>query len=189
MGGDVKIASFNVLNYFTLTGEAYERSGLGTCTYYTDRNGNRVTVNRCSGTGPRGAADDANLQRQQAKIVNAIDGLGADVVSLEEIENSAAFGMDRDTALRTLVAALNEKAGREEWAAVASPTRVPAQEDVIRTAFIHKVGVVEPVGESVIDDDPAFDNARDPLAQEFRPVGGKATDDFSVSQRSCGGRQ
>ncbi|MDR6118752.1 5'-nucleotidase [Aeromicrobium sp. SORGH_AS981] len=180
VGGDVKIASFNVLNYFTLTGEAYERSGLGTCTYYTDRNGNRVTVNRCSGTGPRGAADDANLQRQQAKIVNAIDGLGADVVSLEEIENSAAFGLDRDTALRTLVAALNEKAGREEWAAVASPTRVPAQEDVIRTAFIHKVGVVEPVGESVIDDDPAFDNARDPLAQEFRPVGGKAADDFVV---------
>jgi 5'-nucleotidase len=180
VGGDVKIASFNVLNYFTLTGEAYERNGLGTCTYFTDRDGDPVTVNRCTGTGPRGAADDANLQRQQAKIVRAIEGLGADVVSLEEIENSAAFGMDRDTALRALVAALNEQAGRTEWAAVASPARVPEQEDVIRTAFIHRVGVVEPVGESVIDDDPAFDNARDPLSQEFRPVGGKATDDFVV---------
>jgi 5'-nucleotidase len=180
VGGDVRIASFNVLNYFTLTGEAYERSGAGTCTYYPDRNGNRVTVNTCTNDGPRGAADDANLQRQQAKIVKAIDGLGADVVSLEEIENSAAFGMDRDTALRTLVKALNDAAGREEWAAVASPTRVPEREDVIRTAFIHRVGVVEPVGESVIDDDPAFDNARDPLAQEFRPVGGKDSDDFVV---------
>lgn len=180
VGGDVKIASFNVLNYFTLTGEAYEKSGAGTCTYYSDRNGNRVTVNSCTNDGPRGAADDANLQRQQAKIVNAIDALGADVVSLEEIENSAAFGMDRDTALRALVAALNEKAGREEWAAVASPTRVPEREDVIRTAFIHRVGVVEPVGESVIDDDPAFDNARDPLSQEFRPVGGTERDDFLV---------
>ena len=77
MGGDVKIASFNVLNYFTLTGEAYEKSGAGTCTYYSDRNGNRVTVNSCTNDGPRGAADDANLQRQQAKIVNAIDALGA----------------------------------------------------------------------------------------------------------------
>lgn len=180
VGGDVKIASFNVLNYFTLTGEAYEQAGLGTCTYYTDRTGERVTVNTCSNNGPRGAADAENLERQQAKIVAAIDALGADVVSLEEIENSAAFGLDRDTALRALVAALNAEAGRQEWAAVASPTRVPEAEDVIRTAFIHRVGVVEPVGESVIDDDPAFDNARDPLAQEFRPVGGDEGDDFVV---------
>jgi 5'-nucleotidase len=180
VGGDVKIASFNVLNYFTLTGEAYEQSGLGTCTYFRDRTGEPVTVDSCTNGGPRGAAGADDFQRQQAKIVKAIDGLGADVVSLEEIENSAAFGMDRDTALRALVKALNDAAGREEWAAVASPAQVPEREDVIRTAFIHRVGVVEPVGESVIDDDPAFDNARDPLAQEFRPTGGDEGDDFVV---------
>ena len=180
VGGDVKIASFNVLNYFTTTGADYEARGLGTCTYYRDRAGVPVTVNSCTNDGPRGAADATNLQRQQAKIVAAIDALGADVVSLEEIENSAAFGLDRDTALSALVDALNAKAGRTAWAFVPSPAAVPASEDVIRTAFIHRVGVVEPVGTSVIDDDPAFDNARDPLAQAFRPTGGTADDDFLV---------
>ncbi len=180
VGGDLSIASFNVLNYFTLTGEAFEATNLGTCTYFTDRLGEKVTNNRCDPDGPRGAADDANLERQQAKIVSAINTLDADVVSLEEIENSAAFGIDRDTALNALVKALNEAAGREQWAAVASPADLPESEDVIRTAFIHRVGAVEPVGESVIDDDPAFDNAREPLAQEFRPTGGDAEDEFVV---------
>lgn len=180
VGGDLSIASFNVLNYFTLTGEQFVSNDLGTCTYFTDRLGENVTNNRCDPDGPRGAANAANLARQQAKIVSAIDTLGADVLSLEEIENSAAFGIDRDTALLTLVDALNEAAGRQEWAAVASPTDLPESEDVIRTAFIHRVGVVEPVGESVIDDDPAFDNAREPLSQEFRPTGGDEDDDFVV---------
>ena len=180
VGGDVTIASFNVLNYFTLTGEQFEASGLGSCSYYTDRLGERVTTNRCNPDGPRGAADDENLARQQAKIVAAINTLGADVLSLEEIENSAAFGMPRDTALDTLVGALNDAAGTERWAAVPSPAALPESEDVIRTAFIHRTGVVEPVGESVIDDAPAFDNAREPLSQEFRPVGGDAGDDFVV---------
>src|SRR5690606_4985553 len=134
VGGDVRLATFNVLNYFTTLGEDYEANGLGTCTYYPDRAGDPITVNRCTNDGPRGAADADNLQRQQDKIVAAIAQLGADVVSLEEIENSAAFGIDRDTALRALVAALNEHAGREEWAAVTSPAAVPEAEDVIRTA-------------------------------------------------------
>ncbi|MFD1858564.1 ExeM/NucH family extracellular endonuclease [Aeromicrobium camelliae] len=180
VGGDVRLATFNVLNYFTTVGEDYEANGLGSCTYYTDRAGDPITVNRCSNEGPRGAADAENLQRQQDKIVAAISQLGADVVSLEEIENSAAFGIDRDTALRALVAALNEHAGREEWAAVASPAAVPEAEDVIRTAFIYRPDAVAPVGESVILDDPAFDNARDPLSQEFRPVGSGEQDDFLV---------
>ncbi|GAA2071835.1 hypothetical protein GCM10009821_07250 [Aeromicrobium halocynthiae] len=178
--GDVKVAAFNVLNYFVTTGADYEANGLGTCTYYTDRAGAPVTVNRCTGVGPRGAADDANLARQEAKIVAAINSLEAEVVALQEIENSAAFGIDRDTALRALVAALNEDAGRERWSVVASPADVPQPEDVIRTAFIHDTDAIETVGESVILDDPAFDNARDPLAQTFRPVGAGADDDFVV---------
>ena len=35
VGGDVKLATFNVLNYFPTTGEEFVSSGLGTCTYYT----------------------------------------------------------------------------------------------------------------------------------------------------------
>ena len=85
VGGDLKLAGFNVLNYFPTTGD--ELTG---CTYYTDRDGDPVTVN--SGCDARGAAEQEDLDRQQVKIVKAINGLGADVVSLEEIENSARFG-------------------------------------------------------------------------------------------------
>ena len=94
----------------------------------------------CTHNGPRGAANAENLARQQAKIVTAINALGADVVSLEEIENSAAFGKPIATrALATLVAALNADAGADKWTAVgiAGPT-VPEAEDVIRTAFIYR---------------------------------------------------
>ncbi|MGL1622439.1 hypothetical protein ACSTG8_23645, partial [Vibrio parahaemolyticus] len=68
---------------------------VGCTSTYKDRAGNPITADKCPNNGPRGAANDENLQRQQAKIVAAINGLGADVVSLEEIENSAQFGKDR----------------------------------------------------------------------------------------------
>lgn len=185
VGGDLKLASFNVLNYFTETGEDFVADG-GTCSYYTDRAGARVTVNSCNLNGPRGAADDVNLARQQAKIVAAINTLDADVLSLEEIENSAQYaGPDRrDDALRTLVAALNTAAGSQRWAFVPSPAPAdrPAvtDEDVIRTAFIYQPAAVEAVGASSILQSPAFGNARDPLAQEFRPAGGSDAQDFVV---------
>ncbi|SMH46369.1 Predicted extracellular nuclease [Rathayibacter oskolensis] len=167
VGGDLSIASFNVLNYFSTTGDS-----ITGCTFYTDRDGDPVTVN--SGCDARGAANADDLERQQAKIVTAINTLGAGVVSLEEIENSAKFGKPRDEALATLTAALNTAAGSEVWAYVPSPAALPpiAEEDVIRTAFIYKKAVIEPVGESVIlTESTAFSNARKPLAQEFRLIG------------------
>lgn len=184
-GGSVRIASFNVLNYFPTTGAEFVAGG-GTCSWYDDRDGNHVTVNRCVGAdgsdGPRGPADDGDLQRQEEKIVHAIDALDADVVSLEEIENSGKFGKDRDAAVRRLVSALNVDAGDGTWDYVPTPSTATnqADEDVIRTAFIYRTGTVEPVGESVIDDAPAFDIARDPLAQAFEPVGGSRASRFLV---------
>ncbi|WZH35292.1 MAG: ExeM/NucH family extracellular endonuclease [Microbacterium enclense] len=166
VGGTVQLASFNVLNYFTTTAE-----DVGCDSVYTDREGNPITANRCPEPGPRGAANDENLQRQQAKIVAALNALDAEVVSLEEIENSAALGKPRDEALSTLVAALNADLGEDVWAFVPSPSALPASEDVIRTAFIYKKAAVGPVGDSVILDDPAFANARQPLAQAFAPAG------------------
>ncbi|NIJ05253.1 ExeM/NucH family extracellular endonuclease [Frigoribacterium faeni] len=174
VGGDVKLASFNVLNYFTTTGDQ-----LTGCTYYRDRTGAPLTVNE--GCDARGAADAANLARQQVKIVTAIDALGADVVSLEEIENSARFGEDRDAALSTLVGALNAAAGSDVWAFVPSPAPEarPADEDVIRLAFIYKKAVVEVAGAStILTGSAAFSNAREPLSQAFRPVGGDADSTF-----------
>ncbi|WP_295823771.1 ExeM/NucH family extracellular endonuclease [uncultured Microbacterium sp.] len=165
VGGDLKISSFNVLNYFTTTAASVNCTSV-----YRDRAGNPITANTCPAPGPRGAANDENLKRQQAKIVAAINGLGADVVSLEEIENSAKFGKNRDAALSTLVGALNTALGSEQWAFVPSPAALPTTEDVIRTAFIYKKAVAAPVGDSVIFNDAAFRNARQPLAQAFAPV-------------------
>src|SRR5690606_3131392 len=125
------------------------------------------------GCDARGAANAENLERQETKIVAAIDALDADVVALMEIENSTPFGKDRDQALSDLVDALNEAAGADEWAFVPSPSALPDDEDVIRLAYIYQVDAAEPVGESqILLDDPAFVNAREPLAQVFQPVGG-----------------
>ncbi len=168
--GRLKIASFNVLNYFTTTGADAVAAG-ATCSFYNDRDGNHITVNTCDDPGVRGAADAANLARQQAKIVAAINALDADVVSLEEIENATIAGKPRDAAVAALVDALNAAAGSTRWAYVPSPAVVPAGEDVIRTAFIYNPNAVSLVGDSVISADPGFDNARPSLAQGFAPTG------------------
>lgn len=166
VGGNLKLASFNVLNYFTTTGDQ-----LSGCIFYTDRDGNPITVKE--GCNARGAANAENLQRQQSKIVAAITKAGADVVSLEEIENSAQFGKNRDDALSKLVDALNVKTPGV-WDYVRTPANAPppSDEDMIRTAFIYKKAVAEPVGESIIHNDTvAFASARKPLAQVFKPIG------------------
>ncbi|MEV7574596.1 ExeM/NucH family extracellular endonuclease [Pseudarthrobacter sp. NPDC089323] len=173
VGGNLKIASFNVLNYFPTTGDQ-----LTGCTYYTDRDGNPVTVR--GGCNARGAANAENFQRQQDKLVSAITKAGADVVTLMEIENSAQFGKNRDDALARLVDALNV-ATPGVWDYVRSPANAPAltDEDMIRTAFIFKKAAAEPVGESIIHNDTvAFASARKPLAQMFKPAGGAAGTEF-----------
>ena len=166
VGGQVSLASFNVLNYFTTTGDQ-----LSGCQYYDDREGNHITVR--GGCDARGAANVESLERQETKIVTAINKLDASVVSLMEIENSAAFGKDRDDALATLVKRLNEAAGTEKWDFVDSPAAVPSDEDVIRTALIYQPAEVAPQNEStILDDQDAFSNAREPLSQAFAPKDG-----------------
>jgi 5'-nucleotidase len=142
VGGDVRIASFNVLNYFVhFGGDA------------------------------RGADDEAGLAKQEAKIVSAISALGADVVALEEIENSIRFeANDPQKALKRLVAALNAKDGAGTWDYVRSPANLPpaAQQDFITAAVIFKPGSVTPSGESkTINDETVWFNAREPIAQTF----------------------
>lgn len=160
---DLKLASFNVLNYFTDLGK--DEDG---CKAYTDRTGTPVTANFCT---VRGAYTREAFHDQQAKIVTAINGLDADVVALMEVENSASItylpGQPRDKALAHLVDELNKAAGSQVWGYVASPTVVPPHEDVIRTAFIYRLDSVRPEGPSLILMDDAYANARQPLAQKF----------------------
>ncbi|MCY7395489.1 MAG: ExeM/NucH family extracellular endonuclease [Nocardioides sp.] len=179
VGGDLKLATFNVLNYFTTLG-----ANLPGCTSFKDRAGIPVTVNSCPGSGPRGAWDATNLKRQQDKIVNAMNTMDADIVSLEEIENSLSVdgpSADRDEALATLVAALNADAGYTRWDYARSPVALPTSEDVIRTAFIYDPNTVARVGASkILIGSAAFTNARQPLAQAFKARGAADSTAFAV---------
>ncbi|WP_104106732.1 ExeM/NucH family extracellular endonuclease [Nocardioides sp. 616] len=203
VGGDLRLATFNVLNYFNTTGEQYVAAGAAqsppvqtACTWFEDRDGNRIGNRSCGvgtgsgndGSGPRGAATAASFGRQQAKLVRAINTLDADVVALEEVENSIKLvgEADRDDALASLVTALNADAGSRRWRFVPSPQEavVPAavsQQDVIRSAFIYQHRAVRPVGRSdLLLDTTEFANAREPLAQAFRPRGAGRPEAFAV---------
>ena len=80
---DLKVASFNVLNYFTDLGDADP-----SCTAYYDRDNSGDTVR--DGCDNRGAWDAADLARQTEKEVSAINGLDADVVhEVERIDDVA----------------------------------------------------------------------------------------------------
>ena len=134
VGGNVKIATFNMLNYFVHPAQDWVSNAATpplstpgsdrTCTYYTARStpspAERLTANTCTWTdprttpptllsaGPRGAATATSLDRQEAKEVAAINTMDADVMSLEEVENPVKIGYaDRDAALKRLVTALN----------------------------------------------------------------------------------
>jgi predicted extracellular nuclease/2',3'-cyclic-nucleotide 2'-phosphodiesterase (5'-nucleotidase family) len=195
VGGDVKLATFNVLNFFPTTGNEYVAAGGGNvCTYFTDRDGAQTTTNQCgnpnanSGNGPRGAANAANLQRQRDKIVAAINTANADIVSLEELENSVKFGKNRDFAIGELVDALNV-GHLGKWAFVPSPAPadLPAvgDQDVIRTGFIYQPANIALVGTSRVlanqsSGTGVFANAREPLAQAFKKVGSPDADAFAV---------
>lgn len=163
VGGDLQLAAFNVLNYFTDLGQ--DEAG---CEGYPDRFGNPVATNYCE---VRGAYTAQAFADQKAKIVAAINGLDAEVVALMEIENSAGISYvdhARDHTLAELVASLNKAAGTTRWAYAESPTVVPGTEDIIRTAFLYDPSKVDALGPSLIDLDDAFANARYPLAQKFK---------------------
>ena len=170
---DIKVASFNVLNYFTTLGTED-----ADCDPYTDRDGGGVSVR--TGCDQRGAWDAQDFQRQQEKIVSAINSLDADVVGLMEIENSAALGEQADEALASLVTALNTAAGANTWAYVPSSTELPpaSEQDVITNAMIYKPASVMRVDQSRALGDQsaegqAFGNAREPIAQVFKNKYGK----------------
>ena len=147
VGGDVQVGAFNVLNYFL--------------------------------TPPpvgRGARTPAQLELQAAKTVPAILALDADVVALQEVEDTDSTGLtpgNADTALADLVRRLNVAVGYDAWTFPAFPAELlEVDRDVIRNAVIYRRDVVEPIGPSVgLVDEENFDNAREPIAQTFSKDG------------------
>ena len=170
---DLRVASFNVLNYFTDLGDQDPD-----CNAFWDRDGNGNNVQ--GGCDQRGAWDPDDLARQTEKEVSAINALGADVVGLMEVENSAKFGHPRDETLAHLVEQLNLEAGAGTWAYVPSSTDLPSVDlqDVITNGIIYKPARVMRVDRSRALGDQsaenqAFGNAREPIAQTFRQKNAK----------------
>ncbi|XVX18768.1 ExeM/NucH family extracellular endonuclease [Actinomycetota bacterium] len=164
VGGNLKLGSFNVLNYFTELGE--DEDEFKNCNFYADREGTPVTTNYCE---VRGAWTHAAFEDQKAKLVTAVNGMGSAVVALLEIEASNQvtwINRDRDYTLREFVAELNAEGGN--WAYAESPVVTPGSEDIIRVAFIYNPKLVRPVDTSFIHMDDAFANARYPLAQRWQ---------------------
>lgn len=168
---NIRVASFNVLNYFTTftNGQtAGGQSGQG-CTL-----GGATSAANC-----RGADNAAEFARQQAKIVSALKALNADVVGLMEIQNNGVV------ALQNLATALNAAYGSNVYSIV-SNLNGSTGDDAIRVAMIYKASAVTPVGAAVSDNDPIHN--RPPLAQTFSAANGER---FSVvvnhfkSKSSC----
>lgn len=154
--GDITVASFNVLNYFTTLD-----TGPSICSP--------------SGTlGCRGANSAAELERQTDKIVAALAEIDADIVGLIEIENN-------DTAsLAALVGALN--AVGDDYNFIDTGT---IGGDAIKVALIYKKKVVKPKRDFAILDtsvDARFIDTknRPVLAQTFK-LKGKGDERFTVA--------
>jgi predicted extracellular nuclease len=151
LGGDVKVAAFNVLNSFDTIDTTPDNAG------------------PCGPSGTldcRGADSDAELVRQRTKIVAALAEIDADVFGFMEIQN------DEGQTTNSIVEALNA-AGAGPYAAIDTGF---IGTDAIKVALIYKPASVEPVGDFVILDstvDPDFIDTRNrpALIQTFEQVG------------------
>lgn len=149
--GNVKVASFNVLNYFN-------GDGLG---------GGFPTS--------RGADSAAEFERQRAKILSAMVALDASVIGLMEIEND---GYADTSAIADLVAGLRQASGIDGWQYVSAAG--PVGTDEIAVGLIYRADLLSTVGalkvldssNSPLDEQGValFDDSRNrPMfAQQFR---------------------
>jgi len=143
--GELKIVSFNVLNYFTTIDTTPYPPG----SPYTSEN------------TPRGADSPLEFTRQQDKLVSAALDIDADVYGLNEIE-----AWDGAGAVAAFTEALNAAAGSPIYNFIHDPlTGVGG--DAIQQAIIYKPASVSPVGEALSLSVAPFDLYRYPIAQLF----------------------
>ena len=149
LGGVVKVASFNVLNYFN-------GDGLG---------GGFPTS--------RGATTSVEFDRQRAKIISAIQAIDADVIGLMEMENDAK----PNSAIEDLVSGLNAVAGAGTYAFI--DTGVVGSDEIRVALLYKPGTVTPFGSFAVLDSlvDPLFqdDRNRPALAQTFEAAGEKFT--------------
>ena len=69
VGGDIKLATFNVLNFFPVSAAEFValNPATNTCTPFLDRDDNPIAVDSCNPNGPRGAWDDTTCAASAAR--------------------------------------------------------------------------------------------------------------------------
>ncbi|HRD66857.1 MAG TPA: ExeM/NucH family extracellular endonuclease [Candidatus Competibacter sp.] len=154
VGGSLKVASFNVLNYF-LTLD-YPSGDLLDNTCGPSRN------QEC-----RGADSAVEFERQRAKLIAALTKLDADVAGLIELENTT--GVD---PLADIVDGLNAAVGSGTYAYIDTGT---IGSDAIKVGLIYKPDAVIPVGtykilDSSVDARFLDTKNRPVLAQAFQQI-------------------
>ncbi|MBX3057863.1 MAG: ExeM/NucH family extracellular endonuclease [Anaerolineae bacterium] len=147
VGGDIKVAGFNLLNYFnTFSG----------CT-----NGVGGAPTDC-----RGAENLTEFNRQWPKTVAAIIGLDADVLGVIEMEND---GYGPTSAIQDLVDRLNAASAPGTYAFIdvdAATGQVNALgTDAIKVGFIYQPANVTPVGDTAVLNTVEFVNGGDGAAR------------------------
>jgi predicted extracellular nuclease len=153
VGGNVRVATLNLLNYFLTLDDSGAICG-------PDQN------LEC-----RGADDAEELERQRAKLLDALARIDGDVVGLVEMENTPGVEPAAD-----LVDRLNDLVGAGTYAFI--DTGIIGT-DAIRVGLIYKPALVRPIGDFAILDssvDPDFldDKNRPVLAQTFEdPASGE----------------
>jgi uncharacterized protein len=161
--GTLRVAGFNVLNYF---------NNVAACTGGV---GGAATECRGAGSDISGATNQAaqflvEFPRQQAKTVAALAKMNADVVGLIEIEND---GYGPSSALRSLVDALNAATAPGRYALIDADARTgqinALGSDAIKVAFIYQSARVKPVGSTAVLNSVAFVNGGD-IAPRNRPA-------------------
>lgn len=155
VGGSLKVASFNVLNYFNGDGQG---GGFPTS---------------------RGANTYEEFVRQHDKIVAAISAMNADIIGLMEIEND---GYGSESAIAQLVAGLNAAAPSGTSYGFIDPGIAQIGSDEIAVGLIYRRETVTPVGTAAILDasvDSRFIDTknRPMLTQSFDEIatGGRLT--------------
>lgn len=156
----LRIASFNVLNYF---------------------NG---TPRQPAFPTRRGASNEAEFKRQQAKTVAALAALDADIIGLLEVENN---GYGQQGALANLTAALNSVSAKPYRFII---TREQPGTDDIKVAILYRPATVNVEGKAAMLLSAPFDwGSRPPLAQSFRHLASKQLVTVSInhfkSKGSC----
>ena len=126
VGGDLKVASFNVLNFFT-TLDVEGNPGSGP-----------------NNLEPRGADNQAEFDRQLDKLVTTLATLDADIVGLIELENEfIETNGDGKLAIDTLVDTLNARVGAGTYAYVDPDQSFVDTGDAISVGVIYKTDSVQ----------------------------------------------